>query len=459
MLVDDEPAQLRLVSALAQRAGWRTVTAAGPDMALARLSSRDGAMLDAVLIDSATGEVASLIAEMRERRARVPILLLTATESVELAVAAMRAGASDYLVKPVSPERLMKALDAAVAQGVDGGELRSLAEKLPAELTFDNIVGAAPKFRAALELAGRAAKGSAPVLIDGEAGVGKELLARAIHDASPRAHKPFDVVPCGALPANLIESVLFGHEAGAFTGAFTRAVGKLSECAGGTLVLDQIEALPPEAQERLLEFIGSGEVRPMNGVAHLTDTRLIAASDRSLAQAARQAKFRPDLLAKLSDTHISLPPLRDRLSDLPELVEHLLARIAEQPGLRRLGISDGAMALLKDYDWPGNVRQLQATLFRAAVLCDDDELDADDFPQVAARRTVAPQPPPRRVPSSVNLFDEDGHMRTLEELEGEIIRIAINHYRGRMSEVARRLGIGRSTLYRRLVELGLTDAA
>ncbi len=460
MLVDDEPAQVRFVSALAARAGWRTVIAGDPETAIAILGTRDGMMLDAVLIDLPDDDMSALTAELRARRPALPILMLTANEAVDLAVNAMRAGATDFLVKPIAADRLLGALDAALESGAQGGELRPLTEKLSAPLGFDEIVGSAPKFRAALAIAAKAARARVPVLIEGEMGVGKAVMAEAIHAASPRAKKPMVSVDCGAVAGNLIESELFGHEAGAFTGAFTRMVGKFVEADGGTIFLDDVGELSLDAQVRLLRVLQSGEFVPAGGRMHSTDVRIIAASNRTLVDEVAAGRFREDLYYRLAVVHVAVPPLRERVGDIAPLARHLMARIARQPGLRGLGITEEAMALLSGYVWPGNVRQLQNALFRAAVLCDGDALTAADFPHIASQRGAGL---PRRdgdAPSAgVVLFQPDGNLRSLDAIEADVIRLAIGHYRGRMTEVARRLGIGRSTLYRKLAELGISDAA
>jgi DNA-binding NtrC family response regulator len=471
MLIDDEPAQRRLVSALASRAGWRTVFAGDSETAIAMLGTQDGMMLDAILLDHwvPDGDAGNLIAEIRARRPALPILMLTAVTSVSTAVEAMRAGATDFLVKPIAPDRLLAALDAAVGSGASAGELRPLTEKISQPLAFAEIVGSAPDFRAALAIAAKAARARVPVLIEGESGVGKEVVAEAIHAASPRARKRMIAVNCGAIPGNLVESALFGHERGAFTGAFERHTGKFQEADGGTLFLDEVGELPLDAQVKLLRVLQSGEIQPIGGRAVAdVDVRVIAATNKTLIDEVAAGHFREDLYYRLNVVQVTIPPLRERREDIPALARHMLTRIAQQPGLRSLGITDEGLALLTSYDWPGNVRQLQNALFRAAVLCDGDALTRADFPEIA-RQAADPRPLTERMAGNrltaaadgagVALYRADGNLRPLEEIEADVIRLAIGHYRGRMTEVARRLGIGRSTLYRKLGELGIGDAA
>ena len=461
LLIDDEPAQRRLVSALAARTGWRSVFANDGEMAIATLGTQDGMQLDAILLDhwGREADAAALIAELRARRPALPILVLTANGSAEQAVSAMRAGATDFLVKPLAPDRLLAALDAAVG-GSAAGELRPLTEKMPAPLGFDEVVGSAPAFRAALAIAAKAARARIPVLIEGESGVGKEVLAEAIHAASPRARKPMVRVNCGAIPANLVESELFGHERGAFTGAFERKIGRFQEADGGTLFLDEIGEMPFEAQVKLLRVLQAGEIQPL-GARHAreVDVRIVAATNKRLLAEVEAGRFREDLYYRLNVVPVTIPPLRERTGDIAPLARHLLARIARQPGLRPLGITDYALQLLASYDWPGNVRQLGNALFRAAVLCDGDALTASDFPQIAAMGGRREATTAAATAGGVTLYRADGNLRPLEDIEADVIRLAIGHYRGRMTEVARRLGIGRSTLYRKLGELGIDNAA
>ncbi|ROT94938.1 sigma-54-dependent Fis family transcriptional regulator [Altererythrobacter sp. FM1] len=464
MLIDDEPAQSRLISALAAREGWRTIVVTDSESAIATLGTRQGMQLSAIILDQwVPGDNAcSLIEELKARRPGLPVLMLTTSSSPLLAVEAMRAGATDYLIKPVAPDRLMQALRSATRQEAPRDELQPLTEKMGTVLDFDAMVGTAPMFRAALAKAAKAARGHGNVLIEGENGTGKEMLLRAMHAASPRSKAPFRLINARGIPAHSIESVLFGHEKGAFPGAFERQMGALQFCDGGTLVIDEVDRLDMAMQAKLAETLATGVVRPV-GAKHgfRIDVRVLSASNLPLIDAKNAGYFHPALLEQLGATRIALPALRDRAGDIPALSRYFLTRIGEQPGLRTLTITDSALSLLSAYDWPGNVRQLQQVLFRAAVFCDGDALTAASFPQLTEilGSEFDDQRDPRQEGVGVMLYTDDGNLRPLEEIEADVIRLAIGHYRGRMTEVARRLGIGRSTLYRKLGDLGIDNAA
>ncbi|WP_373486436.1 sigma-54-dependent transcriptional regulator [Blastomonas sp.] len=463
MLIDNEPAQCRLVAALAAKAGWRTIFAHDSETAIATLGTQQGMMLDAIILDQWVpgDEAAELIAELKLRRPALPILMLTASTSPLLAVEAMRAGATDYLIKPIAPDRLIAALNAAVRKE-DSDELRPLTEKIAAPLDFDEMIGSSPRFRAALAIAAKSARTHTPVLIEGESGTGKEMIARAIHAASPRSKLPLRLVTCSGTSSGQIESQLFGHERGAFPGAFDRHIGIIQRAEGGTIFIDEIDQLPIESQAKLADAIRSGDIQPL-GARHgfACDVRFLCASNMPLKPMLEAGTMREDLYFAIAPVQITIPALRDRSSDIPSLVRHFLARIAEQPGMRGLGITDEALALLANYDWPGNVRQLQNALFRAAIFCDGDALTTTEFPQLT---NMLGDDEPRKQSQchdgiGITLYADDGNLRPLEDIEADVIRLAIGHYRGRMTEVARRLGIGRSTLYRKLSELGIDNAA
>ena len=463
MLIDDEPAQSRLITALAAREGWRTLVIDDAERAIATLGTRQGMQLSAIILDQwVPGDQAcELISELKARRPAVPVLMLTTSTSPLLAVEAMRAGATDYLVKPVGPDRLMQALRNATSLEAPRDELTPLTEKMQGALDFDAMVGHAPAFRDALAKAAKAARSHSSVLIEGESGTGKEMLVRAMHAASPRARADMRMINVGGVPASSLESLLFGHEKGSFPGAFDQQTGNLQHCDGGTLILDEIDRMPIDLQDRLAEALATSRVRPI-GAKHSfkVDTRVIAASNLPLEDMVTAGLFRRELLDEIGKTRIALPALRERNGDIAALTRYFLARIGEQPGLRPLGITDAALKLLAAFDWPGNVRQLQAVLFRAAVFCEGDALTADDLPQLSEIiGDLAPDAPTMTEGAGVQLFAQDGNLRPLEDIEADVIRLAIGHYRGRMTEVARRLGIGRSTLYRKLSDLGIDNAA
>ena len=469
LLLDADADERRLISAIASRAGWSAVGAADDDMALALLQGPHGREVQAVLLGSWDGEKGpKVIDALREQRRDLPVIVLSHGDSVAVAVDAMRAGASDFLVRPVAPERLLEALAANADRRRAAGELAPVSEKLAPELSLEQLVGASPEFRASLAIAAKAARNRLPILIIGEPGTGKETIAKAIHAASLRARGQLLTLDCKAVPANIIDSELFGHEKGAFPGAFTAKTGKLVVADGGTLLLDEIGALPQETQVQLDRVLATGEVRPvgLNG-SYSVDVRIIATGSRPLPE-----DFDPGLAERIGATTVTLPPLRERSGDIPALARHMLARFSDQTGMRSLSIGNDALAVLMRYGWPGNVRQLAGVLFRAGLQCEGSSLTAEHFPHIAIQSRFSGRrsdfsPTLSKTHSDealagaspVTLFTSDGHLRPLEEIEADIIRLAIGHYRGRMTEVARRLGIGRSTLYRKLGELGIDTAA
>jgi len=469
LLIDADAAERRRISAIASRAGWTVVGADGVETAAAILQGPYGPEVKVALLGNWGAEPAGeMIDGLRACHAGLPVLVLTEGDALPKGAEALRAGATDFLARPVAPERLLEALAAAADRRRPTGELMPLAEKLAPSLPLEQLVGATPEFRSSLAVAAKAARNRLPILIVGEPGTGKETFACAIHAASLRSRSPLVTLDCKAVAANVIDSELFGHEAGAFPGAFSAKDGKLLQANGGTLLLDDVTALPMPTQEALDRSLATGEVRPVgcNG-SHSIDVRLIATSSRP-----RPDEFHPPLRERLESTVVALPPLRERSSDIPALARHMLARFSEQKLTRVLAIDNDALTVLMRYGWPGNVRQLASVLLRAALRSDASSLTAEDFPHIATQSQfsgrvtdVTPRISKQSTDAAVNgvgaitVFDDEGHIRPLEEIEADLIRLAIGHYRGRMTEVARRLGIGRSTLYRKLGDIGIDTAA
>jgi DNA-binding NtrC family response regulator len=415
------------------------------------------------------------LAEIRTAGVTTPVIVLTASAGVDAVVKAMQAGAQDFFVKPVSAERLLVGVSNALQLTRLTAEVGRLKKHVSGRTSFDDLVGTSPPMRMVKSLGARAAKSSIPVLITGESGVGKEVIARALHGASDRAGKPFVAVNCGALPANLIESILFGHEKGAFTGAHDKHLGKFQEANGGTLFLDEIGELPLDMQVKLLRALQEGEVDPVGAKRSVkVDVRIVSATNRDPAQQVRAGAFREDLFYRLNVFPIEAPSLRERREDIPALIDHFIARFNVEEGKRVAGCSGETLALLSAFDWPGNVRQLENTVYRAIVLADAPFLQPHDFPAISGLSS----PPvgevdrgdsgesegatgvhsielPPLPDTPIRILDDRGHLRTLEEIERDLIQHAIEVYAGHMSEIARRLGIGRSTLYRKVREQGL----
>lgn len=494
LIVDDDPVQRRLLDNMVRKFGYEPLIAEGGDAAAALLTAGDS-RIDAVILDLVMPDLDGLgvLAKMRAAGLSIPVIVQTAHGGIENVISAMRAGAIDFVVKPVGAERLQVSLRNALTTGALEGELARIKRSRSGTLTFKDIITSSPRMHAVLRTAEKAAASTIPVLVEGESGVGKELIARAIHGSDARRAKPFIAVNCGAIPDNLVESILFGHERGAFTGATERHTGKFVEASGGTLFLDEVGELPAAAQVKLLRALQEGEVEPVGARKPVKiDVRVISATNRDLIADVKSGRFREDLFYRLHVFPITVPPLRDRREDIPELARHFVARFAAEEGKRIRRISAEALALLTACHWPGNVRQLENAVFRAVVLAEGDEIGMTEFPQIAAQVAGYSHPAPPSVPDvsplhldldppaaaadgssaampnspqwpaaaplpACALLDEKGEVRPLEELETEVIRFAITHYRGQMSEVARRLQIGRSTLYRKLESLGLEN--
>ncbi len=471
LVVDDDPTQRRLIQAVLERDGYAVVHASGGGEAIDRMTR--GGSADVVLLDMVMPEMSGMecLAELRSAGVTTPVIVLTANAGVEAVVKAMQAGAQDFFVKPVSPERLLIGVSNALQLTQLSAEVGRLTKKAQGRASFDDIVGDSAPMRLVKALGARAAKSSIPVLITGESGVGKEVIARALHGASDRAGKPFVAVNCGALPANLAESILFGHEKGAFTGAVEKTLGKIREADGGTLFLDEIGELPLDLQVKLLRALQEGEIDPVGGKRPVKiDVRIVSATNRDPDQQVRDGAFREDLFYRLNVFPIEAPSLRDRREDIPALVEHFIARFNAEEGKRVAGCAPETLALLQGFDWPGNVRQLENAVFRAIVLADAPFLQPHDFPAISGVAAPMPAAQPHAQPAApapaygdlpplpdqpIRILDDRGHLRTLDDIERDLIQHAIEVYSGHMSEIARRLGIGRSTLYRKVREQGL----
>lgn len=490
LLIDEDAAERRSMKAGIEAHG-HIVHLAETVHAGIELFRRHRDAIGVVLIDagSTEGLDPTVIPLLGQINPAVPVIVWTAEGATETALNAVRAGAFDFLVKPITQERLIGAIDSALKIHRSSLQGRTPRRARSGSVSFADVVAASSAMSRVVELGRRAAQSMIPVMLEGEAGVGKELVARAIHAASDRSSRPFVAVNCNGISPSLIEDVLFGNET---------HPGKVMEADGGTLFIEEISELPPAGQVRLLEIAQTGEVHrsaPQRSVK--ANVRLILATNKDLIEEVKAGRFREDLYYRLNVFPVTIASLRRRKEDIPHLIRAFVERFSlEQRLPRTLQIEPSALALLTSFDWPGNTRQLENAIFRAVVLAEGGSLGELDFPQIAAQvhghrgSTTAMDQPPSALEQNpiakvqavlaeraaafsgnhsnsatgygasaqnnvIVSTDEAGNVRKLAEIEEELIRFALKFYRGQMSQVARKLGIGRSTLYRKLKDYGI----
>jgi len=467
LLVDDDVAQANIIErVIHDKMQYNTKLVENGQDAVDLLTSKDASGIDLVLLDIGLPGIDGLqvLNAVKPIKPNLPIIVRTGYDDIDLAVDAMKAGAVDFVKKVDSPEKLKRSIDGALRRHVLNNEMSLMKQSKGHSISFDGIIGNSTSIKDMVELGKKVATSDIPVLLEGESGTGKELMARAIHACGDRADKPFIAVNCGAIPENLVESILFGHEKGAFTGAVYKTFGKFREADGGTVFLDEVGELPSDIQVKLLRVLQDGEIDPVGSKQSLkVDVRVISATNRTLSEEVKNNTFREDLYYRLSVFPISTPSLRQRRGDLLMLTKHFMKSFALAEGKKIIGISKEAEALLSQYSWPGNIRQLKNAVFRAVVLSEGENLQVNDFPQIV---------------NAVNsgsdeddfIFDDDNDIanfnnilmnennedyRTLSEIERDVIISALEYYKGHMSKVAKKLGIGRSTLYRKLEEFDI----
>ena len=455
LIVDDEPLQRRTVRRMLEADLAVEVVEANDGVeALQHLRNEFGHAIGLVLIDleMPVMDGLSLLRQTRKSWPKLPCMVLTGSEKMEDAVEAMQLGAVDFISKPAQRERLITSVRNALAIHELKAEVQRLSQDRTPSYSFADMVHISPGLTDVATLGKKAAGSDIPVLITGESGAGKEIFARAIHAESKRSGKPFVPVNCGALPDNLVESTLFGHEKGSFTGAVVKSIGKCREADGGVLFLDEVGELKLETQVKLLRMLQQGEIEPVGaGKPMKVDVRVISATNRSLEQLVAQGRFREDLYYRLQGLPLHVPSLRERRRDVPSLADHLLERIATNEGRNEITLSESARDWLSSYGWPGNVRELQHVLHRAVLLAEGDVLDADDLSRWAQTRSNKVSGAAKTSSASiVHLEDANGQFKTLEQIEGEVIEAALARFGAHIGRAAAALGVGQSTLYKRM---------
>ncbi|MBW2513401.1 MAG: sigma-54-dependent Fis family transcriptional regulator [Deltaproteobacteria bacterium] len=452
LIVDDEKNYPPILSAVLEEEGFETLTAYSGEEALSVLKNSD---VDLVLTDMKMPSMdgIELLERIKEKDPGLPVIMMTAHGTVEKAVEAMQKGAYNYILKPFDNERLVIYVNKAIQMYRVIKENRRLRETVQSQYGFGNIIGKSPKMQNIFELIHKVAPATASILIEGESGTGKDLVAKSIHYNSPRHDHPFIAVNCSALAESLLESELFGHEKGAFTGAVATKKGRFELAEGGTLFLDEIGELSPSLQVKLLRVLQDKVFERVGGLRQVTvNFRLITATNKQLRKEVQKGRFREDLYYRLNVVYIDLPPLRQRLEDLRLLVDHFIGKYAAErrTGDPVKGIEREVEQIFYEYDWPGNVRELENTIERAMVLCPDDIIRVSDLPR-HFRNDRTGDLQLKNIPMDAKLFE------TLADIEKQMLLRALTSCDNIQSEAAQLLGIGRSGFNKKLRKYGIVS--
>ncbi len=384
----------------------------------------------------------------------IPVIMLTGNKDIEPAVQAMKLGAIDFLTKPYEGDRMMVTVKNALKISILSKEVSRLKSEKEGTFTFENLIGHDGGLLPIINIGRKAAASDIPVLITGETGTGKEVFSEAIHGEGGRAGKPFIAVNCGAIPAQLVESTLFGHEKGSFTGATEKVIGKFREAEGGTIFLDEVGELPLDTQVKLLRVLQQKEVEPVgSGKPVPVNVRVISATNRDLEKEVEEGNFREDLFFRLNVLQIELPPLRERREDITTLASHFIERFCVNEGGVPKDLSKAMETKLTNHDWPGNVRQLENTISRAMVVSDGNVLDIEDF---AALFSGAGQPTANasqnftQKQQDIRVISSDGDFKTVDDIEREAMDIALEHFGRNITQAAKALGMAKSTFYKKI---------
>lgn len=458
LIVDDDRTERRMIAGILRRSLEFGIREAENGREAVRILDKDadGAIALVILdLDMPIMGGTETLAALAEKHAHVPVIILTGETDTGMAVEAMKLGAADFLSKPVESARLDVSARNALKMSLMSREISRLRRHEEGGVRFADLIGHDAGLQAAVKTGRKAAACELPVLLTGETGTGKEVFARAIHGESARAGQPFIALNCGAIPEKLVESTLFGHEKGAFTGAVDKAPGKFLEADGGTIFLDEIGELPLEAQVKLLRVLQDGVIEPVGAARPVpVNVRVLSATNRDLAGEIRAGRFREDLYFRLNVLHLELLPLRQRKIDIPALAAHFIDQFGAAHGGLPKRLGPQALEKLQAHGWPGNVRELENAVNRAMALGEDAALEAADFAFLQSKE-MGGHPKSSNPQGLISPLRPDGSFKSLHEFEQDIVALALAHHAGNISQTARVLGIAKSTLYTKIE--GLAD--
>ncbi len=449
-IVDDEPSIRKLLTHWVQNQwGYKVVAFENGLSMLKELSQNPTLVLLDIMLPDSNG--VELIPKIKRHDINLPIIMLSAQGSIEVALESIRQGAYDYFPKPIDSNRLEPAIKNAISNYELHKRVEELEENIQQEYSFDNIISNDPRMHTVFKLVTKILNNDITILITGESGTGKELVANAIHFNGKRKEKPFIIVNCASIPRELLESELFGHEKGSFTGAHQRKLGKFEVANGGTIFLDEIGEMEMSLQAKILRVIQQTEFERVGGNETLkVDVRILSATNRDLKEMVERNEFREDLYYRLSSFPILVPSLRNRRGDIVVLVNHFIEKFNKKIGTNIKGTTKKALKAIYDYDWPGNIRELENTIERCIILTETNEIDIDVLPESIVSDDVAHQ-----IDKSGAMFTEHSPIIPFEKLKEEAIRHALERTEGNIVEAAKKLNIGRATMYRLMEKYNL----
>ena len=457
LIVEDDAMQQQMLKTLLHRKlGYEAHSLENGQKALDYLASNDSQNIELIIMDLNMPVMGGLEALeiIHHEHPHIPVIVLTGSNNVEDAVKALKLGAIDFLMKPYNGDRMATTVKNTLKLSTLSKDVNRLKRQQDGAFIFKSLIGHNQGLAETIHQGRKAALSNITILITGETGTGKEVFSRAIHGESNRADKPFIAVNCGAIPEQLVESVLFGHEKGAFTGATEKAIGKFRKAEGGTIFLDEVGELPLDTQVKLLRVLQQKEVEPVGAAKAVpVNIRVISATNRDLEQEVAKGTFREDLYFRLNVLQIELPPLRNRKSDIVALAEHFIKRFCAQNNLPPKTIDEKGLHSLMAHDWPGNIRELENTINRAIVVSESSVLQFGDSGLNPVTNNTSSAPitpiPPTKISNTVSVLNKDGSFKTVAQLEEEAMHLALDHFNGNITQAAKALGMAKSTFYKK----------